>query len=67
MSHQYMYVLENKTSVVVTMYLVPIVAPTSCASVGCRRDTRKVRWCVKSGAVPDGGVLVVRCVLFGKR
>ena len=63
MSHQYMYVLENKTSVVVTMYLVPKVAPISHANVGCRRDNRKVRWCVKIGAVPDGSVFDVRCVL----
>ena len=50
-----------------TMFLVPKVAPISRTNVGCRRDNRKVRWCVKSVAVPDGSALVVRCVLFSKR
>ena len=49
------------------MFLVPKVAPISHTDVGCRRDNREVRWCVKSVVVPDGDVLVVGCVLFSKR
>ena len=60
------YVCKNLTSVV-TMFLVPKVATISHTDVGCRRDNRKVRWCVKSVVVPDGDVLVVGCVLVSKR
>ena len=49
------------------MYLAPRVALISHTNVGCRNDNRKDRWCVRSVAMPDGGVLVVRCVLPSKR
>ena len=62
-----MYLKKNKTSDVTVVFLAPQVAPISHAIVGCRRDNRKVRWCVKGVAVPNGRALVVRCVLYGKR